>query len=115
MFTNKKLLKTIANQPGNHRSVSLFYKSIEKTSNRKGLMVLTTIDSSRWFFNISNNTNNTVMVDRLYSKVFRATFTNEVEKNEFILKHIKHCIRLIPQDLNTLTYKSIVVFSIVRL
>jgi hypothetical protein len=100
------IIKTLKPISETFRSDNLFYKSIEKISNQENyLTALTKIDSSRRFFNIFNITNNPEMVDLLYPKVFKFTFTNEVENNEFILKRIKFCIRLILKGLNLLNLK----------
>jgi hypothetical protein len=100
------IVRTLKQVSETFRSDNLLYKSIEKISNQENyLNQLIRMDPNRKFFIVFNITNNPEMVELLYPKVFKFTFTNELENNEFILKRIKFCIRLILKGLNMLNLK----------
>jgi hypothetical protein len=85
---------------------NLLIKSIEKISNQENyLNQVIKLNPKRNFFLIFNIENNPDKVDLLYPKIFRFTFTNEIESNEIILKRIKFCIKLILRGINMINHR----------
>ncbi len=93
-------IKTSSNM--NPSSVNLLVKSVEKISGHE--VFLTSLlpnkmEPKRKFMLIFNVENNPEKMDLLYPKIFRFTFTNEIE-SEVILKRIKFCVKLILRGIN---------------
>lgn len=85
---------------------NLLIKSIEKISNQENyLNQVIKLNPKRNFFLIFNIENNPNKMDLLYPKIFRFTFTNEIESNEIILKRIKFCIKLILRGINMINHR----------
>jgi hypothetical protein len=59
----------------------------------------------KYFFFIYNIDYNPARIELLYPKIFKFTFTEGLENNEFILKRIKFCIKLILKNLNLINHK----------
>jgi hypothetical protein len=84
----------------------IYFKSIEKINNQKNILNdHTHSEGNRNFFLIFNTINNHEMEIFLYPQAFKFTFNDGIESNDFRLKQIKFCIKLILRSLNMLNVK----------
>ncbi len=99
----KPHLQTIKNSSNmSPSSLNLLIKSVEKIAGHE--VFLTSLlpnkyEPKRKFMLIFNVESNPDKMDLLYPKIFRFTFTNEIE-SEVILKRIKFCVKLILRGIN---------------
>lgn len=86
---------------------TLFCKSVEKVSNQEQFLnkLIKKEPNKKYFFLIFNTEYNPERLQLLKPVNFKYTFTEDMETNEFILKRIKFCIKLILKALNLINYK----------
>ena len=102
-----KYLKPKLNQFKSIPGSNLFVKSVEKIIGQEAHLnhVVKNTAAMRNFFLVFKIESNPDKEQILAPKIFRFTFTNEIENSEIILKRIKFCVKLILRGLNLINHK----------